>query len=96
MPILRKLCAREPARRKFFPAISHILSSEHAKLEHLFWCQLRCESAAECASHRFGAEINVALLHLVVHLHSYRIHFQCSEGKQELRNKIPTINSCLS
>jgi len=73
-PIRRKLRPREPARRKFFPAIGHVFPAEHAEFQHLFRCQFRRESGAECAPHRFGAEINVALLHFIVHLHPHRIH----------------------
>ena len=70
----RKLCALEPARRKFLPTIGHIFPSEHAELEHLFRRQLGRESWSECAPHRFGAEINIALLHFVVHVHPHGIH----------------------
>ena len=70
----RKLCALEPTRRKFFPAIGHVFPAEHAELEHLFRRQLGRESGAECAPHRFCAEINIALLHFVVHLHPHGIH----------------------
>ena len=70
----RKLRPLEPARRKFLPAIGHVFPAKHAEREHLFRCQLWREARAECAPHRFCAEINVALLHFIVHLHPHRIH----------------------
>ena len=72
--IRRKLRAFEPAFRKFLLAIGHVFSAEHAKLEHLFRRQLGRESGAECAPHRFCVDINIALLHFVVHLHPDRFH----------------------
>ena len=71
---LRNLCSLEPARRKFCPAIGHVFSAEHAELEHLFRRQLGRKPGAEAASNWFRAEINIALLHFVVHLHPYRFH----------------------
>src|SRR5690349_14497532 len=70
----RKLGPLEPARREFFPAISHVFPAEHAELEHLFRRQLGRKPWTECASHRFCTEINITLLHFVVHLHPHRFH----------------------
>jgi hypothetical protein len=74
-PIRRKLGPSEPARRKFLATIGHVLPAKHAKLEHLFRRQLGSESGAECAPRWFRAEINVTLLHFVVHFHADRLHF---------------------
>src|SRR5207247_659385 len=59
--IRRKLRPRKPVRRKLFPAIGHIFSTEHSKFEHLFRCQLWREAEAECEPDWFRAEINIIL-----------------------------------
>ncbi len=73
-PIWRKLGPREPARRKFLPAIGHIFPAKHAELEHLSRRQVGRESPAESAPHRFRAKINVSLLDFVVHFHPHGLH----------------------
>src|SRR5215470_11198387 len=72
--IRRKFRALEPARWKFFSAIGQIFSTEHPQREHLFRRKIGREPGTKCASHWFCAEINVALLHFVVHLHPQQLH----------------------
>jgi len=87
MSFLRKLRALEPTRWKFFPAIGHVFAAEHAELEHLFRRQLGRESRSECAPHRFCAEIDVALLDFVVHLHPYRFHLVLRKISKETQER---------
>jgi hypothetical protein len=74
MSILRKLRAFEPACRKFVATIGHVFSAEDTEREHLLRRQLGFELGAEFAAHRLAAEIDVALLHLVVHHYALRSH----------------------
>src|SRR5262245_2232224 len=75
--IWRKFRALEPASRKFLPAIGHVFSPEYTELEHLFRSQLGRESRAEGAPNRFCAEVNVVLLHFVIHFNPHRFHLMC-------------------
>ena len=69
-----KLGAREPTRRKLSSAIGHVFSAEHAERQHLVRRQLGRESGPELLADRFRAEIDVTLLHFVVHLYPYGFH----------------------
>jgi hypothetical protein len=73
--IRRKLRSFEPAGRKFLPAIGHIFSPEHTQLQHLLRSQLRLEPGTKITTHRFGAQIDIALLHVVVYHDAHRSHF---------------------
>ena len=61
-----ELCLLEPLRRELGPAVSHVLAAEDAKLEHLFWRELRSKLGIEVAANRLSQEIDIALLHQVV------------------------------
>src|SRR5215469_382533 len=69
-----KLRPREPARREFVAAIGHVFPAEHSELEHLSRRQIGREPRPERTPDWFCAEINVSLLHFVVHFHPHRVH----------------------
>src|SRR3954471_22486199 len=73
-PIRRKLCASEPARRKFLAAIGHVLSPEHAELEHFARGQLGSEPGTEIFTGRFRSPIGITFLHSVVDDNAHRLH----------------------
>lgn len=89
VPVLAKLGASEPARRKLFPAISHVFPAEDSKREHLPRRQPRRKFRSKFAADRFRPPVDVRLLHPVVHQYPDRFHsFRCS-GACLTRNPIP-------
>ena len=81
MSIPRKLCPLEPARGKFLSAIGHVFSAKDAEREHLFRRKLGCKSPAKSAPCRFRPEINVVLLHFIIHLHAHGFHFDVAKTR---------------
>jgi len=53
----------EPTRREFGLAISHVLATKHADLEHFLWRKFRTKLRMEIFADRLGEEIGVVLLH---------------------------------
>lgn len=92
MSIPRKPCPLEPTRGKFLSAIGHVFSAKNAELEHSSRRKLWREFLAESAPYRFRAEINVILLHFVVHFHAYGLHFDVAKRPfgfaTEIRNRL--------
>jgi hypothetical protein len=62
----RKLGVLEPARRKLFGAISHVLAAEHTEAKHFGWRQIRLELWVEVATDRFDEFVAVASLHPII------------------------------
>ena len=74
MSIGRKFRFPKPACWKFSSTISHVLSPKYPEGEHLWRRQIRFESQSEITPHRLRPPVNIALLHLVVDLHSHPSH----------------------
>src|SRR5215470_8184361 len=65
-----KLRTTKPRRRKFINAVSHVLPTEDAHLEHLFRRELGLKLGIEVPAHRFGAVVNIARLHHIINFHA--------------------------
>jgi hypothetical protein len=70
--IATKFGFREPVRREFGGAVSHVLPAEYAKCEHLFGRKLRAESWVKTLSWWLRQHVDVALLHSIVDFNSQR------------------------
>lgn len=64
----------EPGSREFVRAVCHVPAAEHSGSEHLSWGQLRSESGIEMLTEWFGAPVDIAVLHPVMHFNANRIH----------------------
>ncbi|MEY2537621.1 MAG: hypothetical protein QOG67_1361 [Verrucomicrobiota bacterium] len=71
-----KLCAREPIVREFTGAIGHVLAAEHSELQHLFGRKFGTKLRVKFATDRFRPQIDVMLLHQIIHFHAHRFHFR--------------------
>ena len=90
MPIRRKFRPLEPAWRKLSPTIRHIPAAKYSKLEHLFRRQIRFESKAKVAPHRFRPPVDIVLLHLVIYLHPHWSHQSSTAGLRQLTSEAKT------
>jgi|SRR3989344_467990 len=63
----RQLGASEPAFRKLFPAVGHVLAAKYAKCEHFPGGEFRFETRVKVSSYRLGEVVLVTPLKFVVH-----------------------------
>ena len=62
-----QLRAREPAGGKLGAAVRQVLAAEDAETQHLLRRELGTEFGREVAADRLAADVDVALLHAIVH-----------------------------
>src|SRR4029079_4720996 len=66
MTFMTKFRVAKPFRRKFFPAVSHILAAEYSQLQHLFGRQLGFEIRMKVPARKLTEVIDIAALDEVV------------------------------
>ncbi len=85
--LMTELCVGEPACRKFFLAVGHVLAAEYAKLEHFARRQLRPKAGVEVAADWLREFIDITSLHKIVDddaLGFHRLEFMKASFKFKL------------